>query len=146
MTFSERRDHLPAYLFAVCLMLLIGGCGRISFDPVTDATLTGDSALDSGSRMDAPSGDGALPDGRLLDSRVSDGSAADSRVPDGSLPDGGGGIGVAGVVAELSAPGASDKDPVLRHDLLEIYLSSDRPGGSGGSDLWRATRARSTDP
>jgi WD40-like Beta Propeller Repeat len=35
---------------------------------------------------------------------------------------------------------ASDGFPAIAHDSLTLYLSSDRPGGSGGPDLWRAVR------
>lgn len=34
----------------------------------------------------------------------------------------------------------------LSKDGLEIFFSSDRPGTLGGLDLWRATRARTSDP
>ena len=37
-----------------------------------------------------------------------------------------------------------DGDPSLREDRLEIYFSSERPGGLGGRDIWRATRASAT--
>ena len=50
----------------------------------------------------------------------------------------------------VSAPGLNtsfrDSGPTVRRDGLEIVFASNRPGGSGGVDLWAATRARVTDP
>jgi hypothetical protein len=46
---------------------------------------------------------------------------------------------------ELSST-ADDSDPSLAGDLLEIYFSSSRPGGLGGRDIWRSTRAGVADP
>jgi len=43
-------------------------------------------------------------------------------------------------VTELNSP-ASDGSPELSPDRLTIYLSSSRPGGLGGFDIWRSTRA-----
>jgi hypothetical protein len=40
----------------------------------------------------------------------------------------------------LSSPG-HDTDVELSRDGLTAYVTSDRPGGAGGRDLWRATRA-----
>ena len=51
--------------------------------------------------------------------------------------------GPAALVAELSST-SQDNRPNLRSDGLEIFFYSSRPGGSGGNDLWTATRA-STD-
>ena len=44
------------------------------------------------------------------------------------------------MIAELSSP-TTENRPTIRQDGLEIFLYSDRPGGSGGTDLWTATRA-----
>jgi Tol biopolymer transport system component len=41
-----------------------------------------------------------------------------------------------------SSDGFSD----ITSDSRTLYFSSDRPGGSGGSDLWRAVRSRPTKP
>jgi hypothetical protein len=46
---------------------------------------------------------------------------------------------------ELSTEGEND-NPTLTSDLLEIYFTSDRGGGPGAMDVWRAERARITDP
>lgn len=43
-------------------------------------------------------------------------------------------------VAELSTPSA-DRQPAIRRDGLEIFLTSNRPGGLGFLDLWVSTRA-----
>jgi len=48
-------------------------------------------------------------------------------------------------VAELNTP-FNDAQPAIRRDGLEIFLSSDRPGTQGASDLWVATRASTADP
>ena len=39
-----------------------------------------------------------------------------------------------------------DWDPSISADGLELYFNSDRPGGSGNSDLWVTTRATKEDP
>ena len=45
------------------------------------------------------------------------------------------------LVAELDAPTATTRFPVLSADGLTIYFDSNRPGGAGGLDIWFATRA-----
>ncbi len=55
-------------------------------------------------------------------------------------------FGSPSLVTELSLPGVSDYQPVLRKDGLEIFFVSNRPGGSGSNDLWTATRETTTDP
>ncbi|HEY4179176.1 MAG TPA: hypothetical protein VGM90_20170 [Kofleriaceae bacterium] len=42
-------------------------------------------------------------------------------------------------ITELNST-AADQDPAFTGDLLEIVFSSGRTGGSGGPDLWTATR------
>jgi len=48
-------------------------------------------------------------------------------------------------IAELNS-GSGDDDPSLTSDLLEIYFGSDRSGGAGYEDIWRATRASPSAP
>lgn len=52
--------------------------------------------------------------------------------------------------APVLAPGLNtaqdDFRPNLRRDGLEVFFDSNRPGGSGGLDLWTATRASTADP
>jgi len=50
------------------------------------------------------------------------------------------------VVPGLASPGSHDDDPTVTTDLLELYFSSDRPGGPGGESIWRANRATPADP
>src|SRR5690606_6861790 len=40
--------------------------------------------------------------------------------------------------------GGQAEDPTLTADLLELYFSSSRAGGSGSEDLWFVTRASSS--
>jgi len=58
--------------------------------------------------------------------------------PDGTF-------GTASLVVELSVPGSAttgrDTRTAIRHDGLEIFLTSNRPGGVGSGDLWVSTRA-----
>lgn len=54
-------------------------------------------------------------------------------------------FGTAGLVAELSTP-ATDIQPNIRRDGLELFLASTRPGTLGGIDLWVSTRASTSDP
>src|SRR5437868_1899373 len=48
------------------------------------------------------------------------------------------------LVSELSSP-SRDTRMTIRPDGLEIMFSSDRPGGSGGIDLWYSTRQTTSD-
>ena len=48
------------------------------------------------------------------------------------------------VVAELSSP-ENDTTPEVSYDGLTIYLASNRPGGAGVLDIYRATRASRAD-
>ena len=43
------------------------------------------------------------------------------------------------LLAELNSP-FSEQRPSIRHDGLEIFFYSNRPGGIGATDLWVATR------
>jgi len=47
--------------------------------------------------------------------------------------------GPATLIPELSSP-TTENRPNIRQDGLEIFFYSDRPGGSGGQDLWTSTR------
>ena len=55
-----------------------------------------------------------------------------------------GSFGPAVMVTELSSS-TTDNRPSIRHDGLEIFLQSDRPGTAGGQDLWVATRESTLD-
>ena len=59
------------------------------------------------------------------------------------LPDGN--VGPAVLVGELSTP-FIDRDPSVRRDGREIFITSNRAGTLGGTDIWVASRARTTDP
>jgi hypothetical protein len=48
-------------------------------------------------------------------------------------------------VPELNSA-SFDRQPMIRRDGLEMFLSSNRPGTLGGLDLWVATRATTLDP
>ncbi|HLU64744.1 MAG TPA: hypothetical protein VKZ63_00625 [Kofleriaceae bacterium] len=54
-------------------------------------------------------------------------------------------FGAAERVDELSTTGF-EATPEVSLDGLTIYLAVDRPGGMGGTDLWRSTRASRDDP
>lgn len=47
-------------------------------------------------------------------------------------------------VPELSSPGR-DTRTAIRHDGLEMFISSGRPGGVGSEDLWVSTRGSTRD-
>jgi hypothetical protein len=49
------------------------------------------------------------------------------------------------LVEELSGP-KTDYLPSIRKDGLEMFVSSDRPGGFGGIDIWRSTRSTTAEP
>lgn len=42
---------------------------------------------------------------------------------------------------EASLAGFQDGDPTITADGLELYFSSNRPGGAGGADVWRLRRS-----
>ena len=48
------------------------------------------------------------------------------------------------LVGELSTP-STDIQPSIRHDGLEMFLASNRPGSLGGLDLWVSTRASTSE-
>ncbi|HVH11027.1 MAG TPA: hypothetical protein VM736_14620, partial [Gemmatimonadales bacterium] len=48
-------------------------------------------------------------------------------------------------VQELNTPFADDR-VAIRRDGLEIFVSTNRPGGVGSQDIWVATRATTLDP
>lgn len=54
-------------------------------------------------------------------------------------------FGPALLVEELSTP-FQDRQPGIRRDGLEMFLTSDRPGTLGSTDLWAARRAATSDP
>lgn len=49
------------------------------------------------------------------------------------------------LVVEVSTSGL-DFLPTVRRDGLEMYISSDRPGGFGDVDIWRSTRTSTSQP
>ncbi len=53
--------------------------------------------------------------------------------------------GLAAPVAELNST-VNDNRPNVRKDGLEVVFDSNRVGGSGGQDIWSATRANVADP
>ena len=88
---------------------------------------------------------------RVADGTGDDPGASDagSQTPDGAvMADAGPPPSFAApvVVPGLASPGSHDDDPTVTADLLELYFSSDRPGGPGGESIWRANRATPADP
>jgi Tol biopolymer transport system component len=43
----------------------------------------------------------------------------------------------------IQTPGANDRTPYIASDGDELWFASDRPGGRGGFDVWRATKSPS---
>ena len=72
-------------------------------------------------------------------------SLGDGRASAGASPSGPH-FGAPVVVDSLSSDGTVDDDPSLTDDLTEIYFDSKRDGGLGKEDVWRATRASTTEP
>jgi hypothetical protein len=50
------------------------------------------------------------------------------------------------VAATVNTKGKIEKNPFLTADRTTLYFASDRPGGAGGLDIWRATRGSPGDP
>ena len=48
-------------------------------------------------------------------------------------------------ISELNTT-SDDEQPSIRRDGLELFFSSNRVGGYGGSDIWVSTRASTSDP
>jgi len=118
-----------------CAILM--GC---SFDPGSFRSFGSDGAPGP----DAPEGADSAPAPDVPPGAPDAAPVPDAlRPPDAALPDAGwdlGPFGTAGLTMGLNTYDNED-DPTLRGDMLEIYFNSDRPGGSGGGDIWRATRA-----
>ena len=55
-----------------------------------------------------------------------------------------GSFGLPALIWELSSP-QTDNRPTIRSDGLEVFLTSTRPGGHGGQDLWFSTRETTQD-
>jgi hypothetical protein len=115
---SPARIAKVGPVVAGCLAVLLLGCGRLGFDLAGDA----DADADASAPADAASLDGPNP-------------------PDAAL----GSFSPPTVIAELSDPVAFDADATLTADGLEIFFTSDRPGGPGGKDIWTSSRATPAD-
>jgi hypothetical protein len=92
----------------------------------------GDAGASDGG-ADAPSSVDAGADASRADSGSSDAGGADA----GAL----GPFGAPVRVAALDTP-ASEDDPSLTGDMLEIFFNSARSGGAGSGDIWTSTRER----
>lgn len=55
-------------------------------------------------------------------------------------------FGTPQVISGVSSPTDAERTPWLTPDELEIYFSSERPGGRGGYDIWHASRPTRTSP
>ena len=90
-----RRGVRPAVGLAVAFAVLLLGCGRWGFDPVSiTAASTPDGSVSDASLSDANvGGDGSVsdagPDGSTADAGSEDGGTQDSGMPDGGMEDGG---------------------------------------------------------
>lgn len=69
--------------------------------------------------------------------KVSAGGAASEQAPQFSTPT---------LVAELASDGDESDNPTLTADLLEIYFTSEREGGTGDADVWTARRSSAAEP
>lgn len=49
-------------------------------------------------------------------------------------------------IPALDLEGVEDDDPSVTADRLELYFDSNRPGSSGGGDIWVSRRSRSDEP
>jgi Tol biopolymer transport system component len=96
----------------------------------------------------------AVQVGSLMVACGSVGQAVDAAPPDadtavdasGDGIDAAAGLGPWGSVTEVAELSTEARGPSLTADLLELYFSSgNRPGGVGGYDIYRSTRARITD-
>jgi hypothetical protein len=54
-------------------------------------------------------------------------------------------FGPPALIAELNSP-FIERRPLIRRDGLELFLTSNRPGGFGSMDVWVSTRGATTEP
>jgi hypothetical protein len=139
-------------------MLLWAGCsvdtaglgdrdGSGELDAATDAF----GARDARASLDGGDG-GGLPDGGRIDAEAPDAErladagpdpCVDLPIPDtfAACP-----FGAPRRIDLLSETDATDDDPTLTADLLEMYFNSDRPGGEGYADVYVSRRDSVSDP
>ena len=48
--------------------------------------------------------------------------------------------------ANINTPGVQNSEPYLTPDDLQLFYTSNRPGGLGGADIWWSSRASVADP
>jgi Tol biopolymer transport system component len=112
----------------------VGACG-VGFEAGTGDTSDGGSYHGGG-------GHGASLGGGALGGAPPGPGATTTTGAGGAVPLGP--FGAPQPVVELNS-GAGEDDPTLTGDLLEIYFQSNRNGGLGSGDIWRATRASVVD-
>lgn len=151
--------------WGVLLALTAAGCGRFGFEPLPASDAGGSGAVDASPRGGTPDAAGPLgPFGpaQLIGELSDPSSNQDDPSLTGDLleiyfksdrdGDGDPDIWMArrsdpagpwdppSEVAALSST-SYEGTPEVSLDGLTIYLASDRPGGQGGVDIWRSTRA-----
>ncbi len=145
--------------FAACSAVLVCGCGRIAFDPTVDAaadTLTAcEHAWLAGPHLTAPqpiatvntptveNAPALSPDGLTLYFATGRSGNTDIYFVQRSALD-----QPFGVAMPYTAVNTMADEAELRFSPsgLEIWVSTDRTGGAGDFDLWRATRDTVDDP
>lgn len=133
----------------MCMVVVVVGCGRVGFDPLGSDALVNDT-IGTGpfgtpmllTEINSPFDDDdptLSPDLReiVFDSERTGpigelwaAVRADTSSPWSSPT----------LIVELSAPADDEDSPFISRDGLELYFSSDRPGGAGSADLWLSTR------
>jgi hypothetical protein len=158
----------PSRLLALCwcvmrasaIVLVLCGCGRLGFDPVSEIDAAPpiarcDPARPFGAviplpQLSSPQAEIGveLADDGLTGFLWSDRTGIDQiyETSRATLDDA---LGAPRLVTALMTPGAADRDPCPSGDGLSIVFTSLRPGGGGGDwDLWvsrRASRAAAFD-
>jgi len=102
-------------------------CGRLGFE-----SFTRDSGADAATGpVDASARDSSLADATSNPDAPA-GTCSTEPVGDWSAPR----------RLELNFAGATDDDPTIAADALELYFTSTRPGGMGSADVWFCLRTR----
>jgi hypothetical protein len=131
----------------VALVALLGGCQAVwGFDTLSDTTRdassSGGSDASPGDEPDGSSTHDAAPSdaGTGLDGTTQDASGGDDGGADVAACDPSKQFGTPTLVSNVNTASA-EFDARLTTTETELYLSSNRPQGVGGFDIWVATRS-----
>jgi hypothetical protein len=119
-------------------VVVVGGCGRIAFDPLGDGSENPAAPWSAPEEWAiSPSGDDPALSQDMLEMYLNTGSVDLVRTTRASKADV---WSASAVVSELDVA-AAQASPELSYDGLTLYFGSGRVGSLGSKDLWMSTRA-----